>query len=41
MIKEYNATESEHPALKSLLAVLKERINFSCGKWALWKNNEI
>jgi transposase len=36
-INEFHITENEHPTLQSLLSVLKKRINFSGGKWALWK----
>jgi diphthamide synthase subunit DPH2 len=37
MINEFHATESEHSALKLLLAVLKKMINFSGRMKALWK----
>jgi hypothetical protein len=37
MTNEFHTTESEHPALKSLLAVIKKMINFSGGMKALWK----
>jgi len=36
-INEFHTTENERPTLQSLLSVLKKRINFSGGKWALWK----
>jgi hypothetical protein len=35
-INEFNIAEGESPTLKSLLAVLKKKFNFSGGKWALW-----
>jgi hypothetical protein len=36
-INEFHTTERKRPTLQSLLPALKKKINFSGGKWALWK----